>query len=296
MCIVGFILGWGAGAVDAALNNYVALHFKASHMNFLHCFWGVGCLISPLLLSVYLTYGGSWQKTYYTIGIAQLVLAVILLFSVPLWSKVPPKPGAEQGAVSRHLTNRETLKLPLIKTSVLAFFCYCGYESAMILWIASYVNEVDHFSVKLAAIFSSLFFIGITASRFISGVLSEKLGMKRLARYGCVAALAGIIMIILPLNEALTGVGVVLVGMGAGPFYPAMMYRTPESFGAAASQSAIGLQMACAYTGSTLLPPLIGLLPLKFFPVCVLFLIICTFVLSESLNYRKKKRGLVQFS
>ncbi|MDR0975228.1 MAG: MFS transporter, partial [Ruminococcus sp.] len=140
------------------------------------------------------------------------------------------------------------------------------------------------------AFFSSLFFIGITGGRFISGLLSEKIGMKNLSRFGCIAAILGIIIVILPFGEILTGVGVTMVGAGAGPFYPAMMYRTPESFGVSASQSAIGLQMAFAYTGSTLLPPLIGLLPLKFFPYAVLTLALLTFFLSESLNYRKSKR------
>jgi fucose permease len=290
MCIVGFILGLGAGCVDAGLNNYVALHFKASHMSFLHCFWGVGCMVSPIALSLYLTNGGSWQQTYFTIGFAQLALAIILIFSVPMWAKVPVKPEALHDDNTVKLTNSQTLKLPLIKTSVIAFLCYCGYEAAMILWVPSYVIEVDGRTAEVGAFFSSLFFMGITGGRFVSGLLSEKVGMKNLARYGCVAAILGIITVILPFGEILTGIGVALVGAGAGPFYPAMMYRTPESFGVAASQSAIGLQMAFAYTGSTLLPPLIGLLPLEYFPYCVLALALLTFVLSESLNFRKRKR------
>jgi fucose permease len=292
----GFVLGLGAGAVDAALNNYVALHFKARHMSFLHCFWGMGCMISPIVLTLYLTAGGSWQDTYYTIGIAQAVLAVILIFSVPMWSKVPVKPEARTEEHHEHLTNRETLKLPFIKTSVIAFFCYCGYENSMILWISSYANEVDKLSVEISALFASIFFAGITGGRFISGLLSEKLGMKRLMRYGCVMALAGIILVLLPLPMLPSAVGVALVGTGAGPFYPGMIYRTPESFGVAGSQSAIGLQMACAYTGSTLVPPLLGALPLKFFPVSICILIIATFILSESLNIRKKKKGLIHLS
>jgi fucose permease len=293
MCVAGFVLGLGAGAVDAALNNYVALHFKAIHMNFLHCFWGLGCMISPAVLSVYLTHGGTWQGTYYTIGIAQAVLAIVLIFSIPMWSKVPIKPEAQKGGETLHLTNRETLKLPLIKTSALAFFCYCGYENAMILWVASYANEVDGLSVEIAALFSSIFFMGITGGRFISGLLSSKVGVKNLARYGCIIAFVGMVIVFLPFGKIISGIGVVLVGAGAGPFYPALMYRTPESFGAAASQSAIGLQMACAYTGSTLVPAFLGTLPLEIFPACELVLIALTFILSESLNYRKKKRDAV---
>jgi fucose permease len=289
MCIAGFVLGLGAGAVDAALNNYVALHFKALHMSFLHCFWGVGCMISPLVLSRYITNGGSWQMTYYTIGIMQFVLAVILIFSIPLWSKVPLKRDMALSGETVHLTNRETLKLPLIKTSALAFFFYCGYENSMILWISSYVNEIDRLSVSDAAIFSSIFFAGITGGRLLSGFLSVKVGMKNLARYGCVIALLGMIIILLPFGKTLTGIGVAMIGTGAGPFYPALMYRTPESFGTAASQSAIGLQMAFAYTGSTLVPVILGVLPLKLFPIFELALIITTFALSESLNFRKKQ-------
>jgi fucose permease len=382
MCADGFILGLGGGCVDAALNNYVALHFKARHMNFLHCFWGVGCMISPLVLSVYLSGGGSWQQTYYSIAIAQFVLAVVLLFSVPLWGKVSARKGinahisiasnpvtaetavvpdetasenavsleasaseksaspaisnssdssissgtsassetsayseksapldvsvpsknsaspdtsvSPQVAVPRHLSNLETLKLPFIKTSIIAFFCYCGYENSMILWIASFLIEVDGFSAPTAAIFSSLFFIGITGGRFISGVLSEKIGMKNLVRWGCVVAVIGIIIVLLPTDRVLTGIGTVLVGAGAGPFYPGMMYRTPESFGAEASPSAIGLQMACAYAGSTFMPLFLGILPLSTFPIWILILTLITFILTESLNYRKKKRGIVQ--
>ncbi|MDR0991516.1 MAG: MFS transporter [Ruminococcus sp.] len=292
MCVAGFVLGLGAGAVDAALNNYVALHFKAMHMSFLHCFWGLGCMISPMVLSVYLTHGGTWQGTYYTIGIAQAVLAVVLIFSIPMWAKVPVKPEALREGETVHLTNRETLKLPLIKTSALAFFCYCGYENAMILWVSSYANEVDHLSVEIAALFASIFFAGITGGRFISGILSVRIGMKNLARYGCIIAFIGMLIVFLPFGKVISGIGVVMVGAGAGPFYPALMYRTPESFGAAASQSAIGLQMACAYTGSTLVPAFLGTLPLEIFPICELILIALTFILSESLNYRKKKRDL----
>jgi fucose permease len=293
MCVAGFVLGLGAGAVDAALNNYVALHFKAIHMSFLHCFWGLGCMISPAVLSVYLTHGGTWQGTYYTIGIAQAVLAVVLIFSIPMWAKVPVKPEAIKGENTVHLTNRETLKLPLIKTSALAFFCYCGYENAMILWVSSYAKEVDGLSVEIAALFASIFFGGITGGRFISGILSVRIGMKNLARYGCIIAFVGMIIMFMPFGTVLSGIGVAMVGAGAGPFYPALMYRTPESFGAAASQSAIGLQMACAYTGSTLVPAFLGTLPLEIFPICELVLIAMTFALSESLNYRKKKRGLI---
>jgi fucose permease len=300
MCADGFILGIGGGCVDAALNNYVALHFKARHMNFLHCFWGVGCMISPLVLSLYLTGGGSWQQTYYAIAIAQFVLAIILLFSVPLWNKVSVLKGIsiggsnDSGEKPRHLSNLETLKLPFIKTSIIAFFCYCGYENSMILWIASFLIEVDGFTAPTAALFSSLFFIGITGGRFISGLLSEKIGMKNLVRYGGVLAVVGIILFLVPSGPAITGIGTVLVGAGAGPFYPGMMYRTPESFGAEASGSAIGLQMACAYAGSTIVPLFLGVLPLPTFPVWILILILLTFILSESLNYRKKKRGIVQ--
>jgi fucose permease len=296
MCIDGFILGLGAGAVDAALNNYVALHFKARHMSFLHCFWGLGCMISPIVLTIYLTHGGSWEQTYYTIGITQFVFAVILLFSIPMWGKVPVKPEAMGDSSAPHLSNRETLRLPFIKSSVLAFFCYCGYENSMILWISSYSNEVDKLSVEVSALFASIFFGGITFGRFVSGILSEKIGMKRLVRYGCIMALAGIVIVILPLGDLPSGVGVALVGAGAGPFYPGMIYRTPESFGVAGSQSAIGLQMACAYTGSTFVPLILGAMPLVLFPVFILVLIVATFVLSESLNFRKKKKGLTQFS
>jgi fucose permease len=292
MCIAGFILGLGGGAVDAALNNYVALHFKAKHMSFLHCFWGIGCMLSPIILSVYLTNGGSWERTYYTIGIAQSALAVILIFSVPMWAKVPVKPEVSDGENTEkvHLTNRETLKLPLIKTSALAFFCYCGYESSMIMWISSYVIEIDSLDAPTAAFFASLFFMGITGGRLLSGFLSVRVGMKNLARFGCVLALIGMFIIFLPGGKILTGIAVAAVGAGAGPFYPALMYRTPESFGTAASGSAIGIQMACAYTGSTLVPLFFGILPLGIFPVCELVLITLTFALSESLNYRKKRR------
>jgi fucose permease len=204
---------------------------------------------------------------------------------------VPVKPeilSADEDRDTPHLTNRETLKLPLIKTSCLAFFCYCGYESSMIMWISSYVNEIDGLSAAASALFSSIFFMGITGGRLISGFLSVKIGMKNLARYGCVLALTGMIIIFLPFGKTVTGIGISLVGTGAGPFYPALMYRTPEIFGRKASGSAIGLQMAFAYTGSTLVPLFFGILPLEIFPVLELVLISITFALSESLNYRKK--------
>jgi fucose permease len=295
MCVCGVFLGFGGGCIDAALNNYVALHYKAKHMNWLHCFWGVGASLSPALLSLILTRGGAWQSGYFTVGILQSVLLVLLLFSLPMWKKPQASPetgNADSPGAQKHpdkpLTNLQTLKLPGMKMALLAFACYCGYESSFSLWTATYMVTEKAVPAAQAAGMSSLFIGGITLGRLISGFLSSRFSMKLLARAGCMIGIAGMILFLLPLPLPLLMTGLLLAGLGAAPFYPAMMHQTPTRFSAFASQSAVGLQMAVAYMGSTFLPPLVGLLPRGWMPACMLALGLGAFLFSEVLNRMKR--------
>jgi fucose permease len=297
MCVCGVFLGFGGGCIDAALNNYVALHYKAKHMNWLHCFWGVGASVSPALLSLILTGGGAWQSGYFAVGILQSVLLVLLMFSLPMWKKPATDLGTNselnfadspQKHPAKPLTNLQTLKLPGMKTALIAFACYCGYESSFSLWTATYMATEKSMPVAQAAGMSSLFIGGITVGRLICGFLSSRFSMKILARAGCMIGIAGMILFILPLPVPLLMAGLLLAGLGAAPFYPAMMHQTPARFGTFASQSAVGLQMAVAYMGSTFLPPIVGLLPRGWMPACMLVLGLGAFIFSEMLNKLKK--------
>ncbi|MDR0946378.1 MAG: MFS transporter [Ruminococcus sp.] len=303
LCSVGFLLGLGGGAIDAALNNFVALHFSAMHMNFLHCFWAVGCTVSPLAFSFLWSRGGTWQQCYLYIGIAQCVITVMMIFALPLWKRVPLKlsqikntaatqKDGEIESKPENIKFLDLIKIRYMKTAMAAFFCYCAYELAFGLWITSYMQTVRGFSIEAAARFSGAFFIGIAAGRFISGLFAAKLGSKKLMRIGNIVVLCGVIVLLLRQNEIISFIAAIAVGTGAGPFYPNLMFRAPQIFGKKRSQAAIGLLMASAYTGLTTLPPIIGIIPLKFFPVAIGVLAVFAFIMAEVLpNQKSDVRG-----
>jgi fucose permease len=261
ICLLCVPLGLGAGAVDAALNNFVSLHYKAMHMNWLHCFWGVGATLGPIVMSHFIASGGRWQSGYFAISSFQFALALILLVTLPLWRKagsIAQDPGAAD--VNHRVTNRQALKIKGVKLAMVAFLCYCGYEIGAGLWSASYLTEQRGLAPDAAAGWVALFYGGITFGRLISGFASAKLSSLRLIRLGGAINILGILFLLLPLPNAFCMFGLVLIGLGAAPFYPAMMHETPRRFGKANSQAAMGLQMASAYIGSTCIPPMIGLL------------------------------------
>lgn len=272
LCLWAIPYGLGAGAVDAALNNYVALHYHGRQMNWLHCFWGVGAAISPGVMSFALTRNMGWQTGYRVIAIIQVILTLVLVVSIPLWAK-PTTAAAGQNQSSK-LTNRQLLHLPGLSHALIAFLAYCGLEATAGIWAASYLVQARGVSVTTAARFAALFYIGITLGRFAAGLVADRLGDRRMLGIGTAGMLVGGLLIALPLPVTFSLVGLVVFGTGCAPIYPTLIHETPTHFGAANSQKAIGLQMATAYVGSTFIPPLFGLLAdawtIALYPVCLL--------------------------
>lgn len=282
--------GLGAGGVDAALNNYVALHFSSKHMNWLHAFWGVGALISPFVMGECLKTSYGWSGGYRVISIVQMVISVLLFVSLPLWQKTTSEQKRSD------VKTIDALKVKGILPLLVMFLCYCALEQTAMLWASSYLVEVRHVDKTTAATFGSLFFIGITAGRFACGFVSNKLGDNKLIVIGGSVIAVGIACIILPIaNPVLCYVGLVLTGVGCAPVYPAIIHSTPSNFGEQNSQAIIGVQMAFAYAGSALMPPLFGLLSTKYmafypyFLTIFLVLMITMFVILQKILKNKEK-------
>ncbi len=294
LCLWAVPYGLGAGAVDAALNNYVALHYSSRHMSWLHAFWGVGASISPFIMSYALTEGLGWASGYRIVGIIQIALTVLLFIAIPLWRKVnpgiPQDHDAQEGApITKPLSLRGALRIPGVPLILLAFLAYCALESTAMIWSATYLVQDRGVTVETAAAFASFFLLGITAGRFLSGVIADKLGDRQLIRYGFLLIGVGALMIALPLETSVFALaGLVFAGFGAAPVYPAIIHSTPENFGRHNSQAIIGIQMAAAYTGSTLMPPLFGVLGtwlgMWIFPFYIIVFVILGLVMTERLN------------
>ena len=248
--------GLGAGGVDAALNNYVALHYASRHMSWLHCMWGVGTSIGPAILARALSLGRGWQGGYRAIGWLQLGLTAILLLSLPLWKAAP---AAESGD-SRPMPLGQVAALPGVKAAVSCFFCYCALEQTAGLWASSYLVQCRGLAAVTAARWASLFYLGITAGRAVNGFLTLRLKDTALIRLGSAMMAAGLALLLLPLPRWAAFAGLILLGLGCAPVYPSLIHAAPIRFGAERSQAVIGLQMATAYLGTTLMPPLFGLL------------------------------------
>ena len=279
MCLWGIPYGLGAGAIDAALNNYVALYYNSRHMSWLHCFWGVGTIISPYIMSYALTHS-SWSGGYRNVSYIQFGILAVILIAMPLW-KINKDP-AEAEEDKPLLGLRGALKIRGVPTLLIGFYAYCAAEATTMLWASSYLEGTRGISKDKAAAFGSLFFIGITVGRFLSGFISDKLGDNRMIRLGTAIALFGVILIALPVGMA-SMVGFVVIGLGCAPVYPCIIHSTPSNFGAENSQGIIGIQMASAYVGSTFMPPVFGLIAnnvsLKLMPVYLAFFFILLLVM-----------------
>ncbi len=256
--------GLGAGGVDASLNNYVALHLKARHMSWLHCMWGVGAAVSPYIMSYAITGGSGWQHGYLIVAIIQICLSATLFLSLPLWKKCakPDNTVAEplQSEVAQPLKLKDIFKIKGAAACFICFFCYCALEQTTMLWANGYMMSHNGVTAEDAAKFASLFFIGITAGRAINGFLTLKFNDRTLIRSGQTLILVGIIFIVIPAVDALTIAGFIVIGLGCAPVYPCIIHMTPLLFGKDKSQAMIGVQMASAYIGSCLAPPLYGLI------------------------------------
>lgn len=279
LCLWGIPYGFGAGAIDAALNNYVALHYNSRHMSWLHCFWGVGTIISPYIMSYALTYS-AWTGGYRTVSYIQFGIVIIMLLSLPLW-KVN-KDNSVRNGNEKVLGIKGALKIKGVSYLLIGFMAYCAAEATTMLWASSFLEGARGVMKEEAAAFGALFFIGITAGRFLAGFISDKVGDNRMIRLGVGIALCGVVCIAFPFKMS-SVIGFIIIGLGCAPVYPCIIHSTPNNFGAENSQGIIGIQMASAYVGSTFMPPVFGVIAnhisLKLMPVYLVFFLILLLVM-----------------
>ena len=262
--------GLGAGAVDSALNSYVAVHYKAKHMSWLHCFWGVGTIISPFIMGYALT-SSSWQDGYRIVGFIQLGIALLLFVTLPVW-KVNK---SEEEKQTKQVSTFSCLKIKGVIFVLIGFFAYCALEATAMQWASTYFVEVKGVDKERSAMLASLFYIGITFGRFISGFFIDKIGDKKAIIIGCSFLFLGIILLSLPINcFPLAISSFIILGFGCGPIYPCFIHSTPTNFGNENSSSIVGLEMTSAYIGTTFMSPLFGLLGNRFgFKIMPIYLI-----------------------
>lgn len=262
LCLWAIPYGLGAGSVDASINNYVAVHYKSHHMSWLHCMWGLGAAVGPYIMGAVLAGGGSWNTGYRYVTLMQVALTVILLLSIPLWKSSRATVTSEDGQEThaKPLPLRVVLALPGAKSLAVCFFCYCAVETTAILWASSFFSLARGTSADTAATYAGMFFVGITAGRALSGFVTMKLTDASMIRLGQVILGIGIVLMMLPLSDWISLVGLVLIGLGCAPIYPCIIHAIPQIFGADKSQAVIGVQMASAYVGPLLMPPLFGVI------------------------------------
>lgn len=287
VCLWAIPYGLGAGSVDASLNNYVALHYESRHMSWLHCMWGIGATLGPYVMGYALTGGKGWNAGYRYIGIMQIVLTAVLVCSLPLWVKRKEEGTGGAEADAKVLSIREVLKIRGAKEVMFCFFCYCALESTAGLWSSSYLTLQKGIPAETAASYAGMFYLGITIGRALSGFITMKLNDVQMIRMGqCIIAL-GIIVVFLPGAAVVSLVGLVLIGLGCAPVYPCIIHSTPAHFGEDKSQAVIGIQMASAYVGSCLMPPVFGLIAnnisVALFPVYLVVILMIMIVMHELL-------------
>ncbi len=288
LCLFAVPYGLGAGAVDAALNNYVALYYNSRQMSWLHCFWGVGASISPYIMGYAIGAGHGWRNGYSMVSIIQIFLTVILFLSLPLWKRktvVTPEGEDYEAPISL----KDALRIKGVVFVLISFFAYCAFESTAGLWISTYLVENRGMNSETAANFASLFYLGITFGRFLCGFIADKIGDKNMIRIGVATMFVGVVFIALPMNVTIIAlIGLMIAGLGAAPVYPCIIHSTPNNFGKENSHAIIGIQMASAYVGSTFMPPVFGFLAehvdVAIYPFYLLIFVVLLFVMSEKVN------------
>ena len=284
ICLLAIPYGLGAGSVDASLNGYVALHYESRHMSWLHCMWGVGASIGPYVMGAVLTVGAPWNKGYLYLGVVQVAMTAVLLLSLPLWKK---KGTDVTGQTQEALTLGQVFQIPGAREVIILFFCYCALEQTAGLWASSYLVLDRGFSEEAAAGFAGLYFLGLTVGRFISGFLTMKLKDAQMVWLGLAIIIFGALLILLPLGNTVVLTGLLIAGLGSAPLYPCIIHSTPEHFGANHAQALVGVQMASAYVGTCLMPPLFGMIAdyisISLLPVCLLVLAVLMVLLFKRL-------------
>nr|WP_202555982.1 MFS transporter [Paenibacillus silvestris] len=299
LVVLAIPLGLGGGAIDAALNHYVAENYKAHHMNWLHCFWGVGATLGPIIMSFYIAEHNSWRDGYTTVSMIQFTLAIVLFVTLPLWKRVAV--SREAGGLNSKVSQEKpgeliqpaasskasVLQIKGVKQTLIAFLFYCGVESTAGLWGASYLVGARNMTAETAAGWISLYYGGITIGRLITGFITMKVHNRVLIRCSQIIAIVGGVIVLLPQPQVFL-VGLILIGIGLAPIYPGLLHETPYRFGSENSAKLMGFQMAVAYTGSTFLPPLFGVLAtqttINLFPFVVLAFIVLMMMSTEKVN------------
>lgn len=291
LCLWAIPYGLGAGSVDAALNNYVALHYESRHMSWLHCMWGIGAAGGPVIMGWALA-GSTWQNGYRIVSVLQFVLTALLLFSLPLW-QTPADTGAGEDFTLEHRTLPQLMKVPGVPEVMCCFALYNGLEAVAGMWAASYCTLVRGLDATTAASWASLFYLGITVGRFFSGFLTMKFNDQQMIRLGQTLIAVGIALLLLP-GSAVLPVGLVVIGLGCAPIYPCIIHETPANFGKNLSMAMTGIQMAAAYVGVTMLSPFFGVLAqnitMQLYPWALLAMLVLMFILSEQLHKKTAAR------
>ncbi|PYI51383.1 MFS transporter [Paenibacillus flagellatus] len=292
-------LGLGGGSVDAGLNHYVAAHYKAHHMSWLHCFWGVGATAGPMIMAHFISQQAAWRDGYLAVAGIQCLLVAVLLASLPLWNRrslgrgTAERASTEAVSVSASADDSgngaaKPLKAKGVKLALLSFLLYCGVESTLGLWGSSFLVREHELPADTAAKWVSLYYAGITVGRFVTGFITFQVNNRLLIRGGQVVALTGVIVLLLPLPPSFALAGFLIAGLGLAPIYPCMLHETPVRFGKSNASTLMGYQMAVAYTGSTLMPPLLGWVAgfssIGIFPIYLVLSAGAMLLLTERLN------------
>ena len=275
--------GLGAGSVDSSLNNYVALHYKSRHMSWLHCMWGIGAASGPYIMGAVLAEGLCWNNGYGIIAILQFFLAAILFSTLRLWRKQAR--NKEKG--EKRLSIMDVISIRGVKAVMLAFFCYCAIEQTAMLWASSYLVIARGLDGSSAARYAGLFFLGITSGRALSGFLTMAISDRGMIRLGEAVIALGLVLFFSAPSLIFVLAAFFLLGLGCAPIYPSVIHSTPSNFGVSSSQAVMGVEMASAYVGTCLMPPLFGLIAnyvsIHLFPIYILLLLIIMAIMQEVL-------------
>ena len=288
MCFWAIILGVGAGAIDVALNNYVAIHYSATHMSFLHCFYGVGVSVSPYILSLVIAGNFGWRGGYRIAFAIQLIITLLLFLSLPLWRKAHGGENESEENTHKDLSFGSVLKIPGVKMMCSLFIASCAIECTCGGWGSTFLVEYKHLPAEKAAQIIMIYYIGMTLGRFLSGVLAAKLHSWKIIKLGQIVLGLALLLLILPRGVYLCALGMFLIGLGNGPLFPNFNYLTPENFGSDISQSVIGIQMASAYIGIMVAPAVCGLLGQVFGMVIFPFYLIVFYAIMIPVTIRIK--------
>ena len=286
LCFWAVPYGLGAGGVDAVLNNYMALHYESRHMNWLHSMWGVGATTGPFIMGWALAGQYSWHGGYFVIGAIQIVIVILLFLSLPLWKQRKTDRKAER---VESLSFGEVLSIKGSKEIMAAFFCYCALEQTTGLWAASYLVFKGGLPEDMASRFAGFFFLGIMVGRIVSGFLTFRRSDSQMIRLGCAGVFIGLTAILLPFDGIFTVLGLILLGLGCAPIYPAIVHSIPAFFGEERSQAVMGIQIAGGYVGLCVMPPLFGPVA-NHISVALLPVYLLIFAIIMAVSHEKLKR------